>query len=75
MVYDFENIYYVSQDGTEHVIVCTDSHLYNRSDEHVFNRKIIYVNGYLFCQESNHDRNYMERIKIEDIMEEILQAE
>ena len=75
MVYDWDNIYYVSQDETEHVIVCTDSHLYNRSDEHVFNRKIIYVNGYLFCQESNHDRNYMERIKIEDIMEEILQAE
>lgn len=59
----------------EHVIVCTNNHLYNRSDEHVFNRKIIYVNGYLFSQESNHDRNYMERIKIEDIMEEILQAE
>ena len=75
MVYDWDNIYYVSQDETEHVIVCTDNHLYNRSDEHVFNRKIIYVNGYLFCQESNHDRNYMERIKIEDILEEILQAE
>ena len=72
MVYDWENIYYVSQDGTEHVIVCLDDIFYDRSpSEYFFNKKIVYANGYLFYQKSN----YMERIKIEDIMEEILQAE
>ena len=76
MVYDFENIYYVSQDETAYVIASTDNCFYDRSpNEYGFNKKIVYANGYLFCQESNYVRNYMERINIKDIMEEILQSE
>ena len=76
MVYDFENIYYVSQDETEYVIASTDNCFYDRSpNEYGFNKKIVYANGYLFCQESNDSRRYMERINIKDIMEEILQSE
>ena len=75
MVYRDKNIYYVSQDETEHVIACTDNYFYSRNFDSSYNKKIIYANGYLFCQESNDSRRYMERINIKDIMEEILQAE
>ena len=74
MIYRSSNIYYVSQDETEHVILCTDNYFYVRDPVSFYNKKIIYANGYLFCQE-NASRNYMERINIKDIMEEILQSE
>ena len=75
MVYDWENIIYVSQDGTDHAILCLNRDFYVRDPVTFYNKKVTYANGYLFCQESNFVRNYMERIKIADIMEEILQAE
>ena len=75
MIYRSSNIYYVSQDETEHVILCTDIDFYVRNSTYWYNRKILYANGYLFYQESNYTRSCMERVKIEDIMEEILQSE
>ena len=75
MIYRDKNIYYVSQDETEHVIACMDNYFYVRKSTYWYNRKILYANGYLFYQESNYTRSCMERIKIEDIMGEIIQAE
>ena len=79
MVYNWDNIYYVSKDGTEHELLQMDNQFYARSSGiNLYNRKIIYVNGYLFYQELytlNIARNIIERVQIQDKLEEILQAE
>ena len=67
MVRDYNNIYYLSQDGTEHGILGLNGF----SGVSSFNKRIVYANGYLFYQNSN----YMERVKIKAWMEEILQSE
>ena len=78
MVRNLANIYYVSQDETEHEVFSKHNAFYIRSQSIVGNRKVIYANGCLFYQEyntSNISRNIMERVNIEDKLEEILQAE
>ena len=78
MVYDFQDIYYVSQDATEHEILLTDNLFYGRSRTKVGGRKMLYANGYLFYQEFNEpeiETNVIERVYIGDKLEEILQAE
>ena len=67
MVRDYNNIYYLSQDGTEHGLLGLNGF----SGVSSFNKRIVYANGYLFYQNSN----YMERVKIKAWMEEILQSE
>ena len=78
MVRNLANIYYVSQDETEHEIFSKHNAFYIRSQSIVCNRKVIYANGCLFYQEyntSNISRNMMERVNIENKLEKILQAE
>ena len=72
MVRDYSNIFYLSQDGTEHGILGLKGSFYGRSSGvSSFNKRIVYANGYLFYQNSN----YMERVKIKAWMEEILQSQ
>ena len=76
MVYNWRDIYYVSQDATEHEILLTDNVFYNRSRSATRGRKMLYANGYLFYQEFNAPeiaRNVIERMYIGDKLEEILQ--
>ena len=78
MVYDFQDIYYVSQDATEHEILLTDNIFHGRLHSATRGRKILYANGYLFYQEFNApeiETNVIERVYIGDKLEEILQAE
>ena len=79
MVHNWDNIYYISKDGTEHELLQMDNQFYARSSGiSLYNRKIIYANGYLFYQELytlNIARNIIERVQIQDKLEEILQAE
>ena len=62
-----EAVYYVTQDGTEYELLQMDNAFYMRSQGSLYNRKIIYANGYLFYQELyklNVARNIIERVQI-----------
>ena len=78
MVYSWQDIYYVSQDATEHEILLTDNIFHGRLHSATRGRKILYANGCLFYQEYNAqeiETNVIERMYIGDKLEEILQAE